>query len=753
MKSKLLKKLLLFAGMLTTFSVGYGVVAQAYPSGGVYGRGEHRGYFVNTYDNWGTYVLPATYSGNAIPSDINNATELINFIKGSNGLASSNNQRRTGAAFIIQTMIGTARNRPPTAAQIAEWESRVRDAANEGRINWYFNYSYNINSYFQGTGSGSNPNDDAFYDDAGTATTIVFTNSSGTITYGIRRQCANPVGRGNISWIEDSPNFTMTGRTTVNNATPLPGETIQFRHYLRNSGPGATAPTNIWWITQNMPSQATTGGAASSGTYTSGQEKNVHNENVTIPSTATPGTQYCRRVGWDPVNGTGTRNGRGATVCATVRYDFNLTPLINVEVNGETPPGSVAEEGDEIEFSYFVHNGGATPSRPTNCNIYGLVRNGSYTAPTPADQTSDPGYIPPATGCPRVFPDGTTTDLVTETITATTGNRTICRSLWLNPATHTGGTVGTERCIRIAAKPYLKVYGGDVAAGGGLESAPETCTNNNNGAIISWNRGTSFNYAGAGAQYAAYALSSITDFGTGRGNSVGGTTPSWLSFANSVNVNNPIGQFGGMFGSASCITDYYAQLPGSTSAIPGNVSSMTSGAYGGNGTITLAGGNVNPGENISVFVNGNLYITSNITYPGSWNYENIPLLQVVVRGNIYISGSVTRLDGVFIAQRNGASGGTIYTCASGASAPILTNGAFFNACSNKLTINGAFVANSVEFLRTAGSLSQSTSSESSAASAAGEVFNFNPALWMTQPLQSSDSQNNYDAITSLPPVL
>jgi hypothetical protein len=347
--------------------------------------------------------------------------------------------------------------------------------------------------------------------------------------------------------------------------------------------------------------------------------------------------------------------------------------------------------------------------------------------------------------------------VASETITASAVNQTICRAFWVNPASVTVGAVGTETCIRIVAKPYLKVYGGDVAAGSGLETAPDTCTSNTNAAITSWNKRNTGpvanHYAGAGVQYAGFALRAITDFATGRGNSVGQTTPSWLSFANSTGVNNGNGQYGGTFGSVPCINDYYSLRPTTTTGLPANVTAMVTGTYGATGGVTLTGGNVNPGENITVYIDGNVFINSNITYTPNWSFSNTPLFQLVVRGNIYIGNGVTQLDGVYIAQRNGAVGGTIYTCATAAAAPTLTNGAFYNGCNSKLTVNGAFMANSVEFLRTSGSLSQGTANEPSGASNAGEVFNFNPSLWMVQPLQSGGGAGSYDAITSLPPVL
>jgi hypothetical protein len=460
--------------------------------------------------------------GLAVPFSIDTAWEYLFFIEcklnSTNGNVHVRNQERTGAAFIIQTMIGQATNNPPTAAQLTEWRSRVYAAEAAGQINWNFNWSFNVNSYFQGNpvAGNSSPNDDAFFNGSGSGAAIVF---GGSNPYVLRRQCANPVGNGTVGVLPPNANFATQGRTTVDNASPLPGDTIQFRHYVRNNGPDNTAPTAIWWFAQDMPSLVATGGAASSGTYAAFEEKNVFSESVVIPAGTPAGSQICRRVGWDPVTSGGLRDGRGETVCATVRYDFTLTPLINFTVNGTVPVGSIAELGDSITFNYSVGNSGLTQSQLATCNIYGLSRPGSYAAPAPPDSASDGGYVPPPTGCPRTFPYNSTTAVASETITASAVNQTICRAFWVNPASVTVGAVGTETCIRIVAKPYLKVYGGDVAAGSGLETAPDTCTSNTNAAITSWNKRNTGpvadQYAGAGVQYASFALRAITDFATG----------------------------------------------------------------------------------------------------------------------------------------------------------------------------------------------------------------------------------------------
>jgi hypothetical protein len=61
------------------------------------------------------------------------------------------------------------------------------------------------------------------------------------------------------------------------------------------------------------------------------------------------------------------------------------------------------------------------------------------------------------------------------------------------------------------------------------------------------------------------------------------------------------------------------------------------------------------------------------------------------------------------------------------------------------------VANSIEFLRTGNSLRQSAVGESYTGNSAEAVI-YNPSTWMMQPATSGGGAD-YDAITSLPPVL
>lgn len=467
------------------------------------------------------------------------------------------------------------------------------------------------------------------------------------------------------------------------------------------------------------------------------EKTSVKDDNIYIRNKAGTAVYIIRRACMNPIGAIGPLSDPPS-------LNYNLNPSVNVSINGGGS-NDTAEEGDSIQFTYVVANSGSTPSSATNCNTY----KHDYTAyhDNAANPTGpDPGDVAgPNPGCPRNFGVGSTT-VATETITAA-ANRTYCRKLIVNPYKLNAGARGKEVCIVVANRPYLKVFGGDVAVGGGQ---PGTCTTNADAAISTWNKRAA-SYAGAGAQYAAFAMSTIGDFATAQNLTGGAAEPTGLSFANTA--SDPAnGDFGGSWGSASCIPDYFSKKPATTTNIPANVSAMTTGAYAANGNVTLNGGQVNPGNKVSVYVDGDVYITSDIAYAGNWGYGNIPLFELVVKGNIYVSSNVHRLDGVFISQ-----GGTIYTCATGFAALGISDGAFFNTCNSKLTVNGAFVANSIEFLRTAASLGKSATNETSTVTGAGtsaaEVFNFNPTLWISQPAGSTGTVDNYDAITSLPPVL
>lgn len=433
--------------------------------------------------------------------------------------------------------------------------------------------------------------------------------------------------------------------------------------------------------------------------------------------------------------------------------DYNLNPGIGLEVNGDSA-ATAAEVGDSVRFNYQATNSGADPTPSVNCTIYANVHGGYFpTPPTPTSGNNPAGYSSPPTSCPKVFNAGLN-DIATETITITAANQTICRSLFVSPASPTVTSRGYEICVPVTSKPYVRAFGGDVMAGSGLADSSGVCLPNSNAAIVGWNKRSGGNFAGAGSRHAGFAMKGIRDFATALGSpgGPGATAPSGLSFANTA-TNPGAGDYGGNFNKLPCIPDHYGAKPTTTQSLPATFNGMVSGSYAATGATTINGGVVDRNERISVYVEGDVFINSNITFAaGSWNFSEIPSFRLIVLGNVYVSRSVTQLDGLFVAQKSaGGTGGAFYTCATGLSALPL-NGSLFSACNTKLTVNGTVVADTIHMLRTAGSLAQSSASETSQLNQASEVFNYSPAHWLRQPPATGPTPD-YDAIISLPPVL
>jgi hypothetical protein len=428
--------------------------------------------------------------------------------------------------------------------------------------------------------------------------------------------------------------------------------------------------------------------------------------------------------------------------------EFNLVPTITTSVGG-APITAGVEVGQTIRFSYSINNGGPDPSSTANCVIYRNTHPGYFPTPNPATGSGAAG---PATSCPRTFPLGSTPVAPPEDVTVAAGNQTICRSLFVSPASQTVASLGDEECVPVVNKPYLKVYGGDISAGNGQPTAGGACLNNARAAIISWNRGGGANnYAGASTQFAALAMDAIYNVATSFGNGVGSAPrPGGLAFANTgANAE----RYGGSFGSLPCVADYFATRPGTTMNFTTLGAATTDGAYSltGPGPFTISGA-LPAGARVVLYAEGDVYIDNNITYPANWTTADMPLFQLVVRGNIYIRNTVTQLAGIYIAQPNGGSGGTIYTCTTSA-APLAPSNTLHSSCNSTLTINGAFVAKDVRFLRTRGTLQQSTPGEANSSGNIAEIFNFSPALWMAQPTGVINGPLEYDSITALPPIL
>lgn len=744
---KLSMGLVLATSMAVAFSLGYSMLAKAYPAGGIYGRGEWRGFFSNNLDTSGTYVLPPVFNNGgtmeAFPSYINTAQELIDFLEPRLG-AGYTTQQKTGAAFIINTMsgiLGPSSTRTPSAAQLTTWENIVKTAEAHGRVNWRTNMSYVFNSYYQGASGGScagcADNDDAFYDNvdsnnnpvAGNSPAMVFRDTNGVVIYAIKWLCANPVGNGFNYFVTP---WDATGRSTVSDGNPdpgdtstaittRPGDTLTFNHYIKNNGPGATGVDQIMYNITYYPSGVIWVGNTNSGTYTANQEKNLSSpQTINVPLGAPPGTQYCLRISWDWKNSWGERWGTGVPACATVVSDYNLTPTVTVNQ-------TTAQDGDTVIFTYKIQNTGSSASPNAQCyntNESGTAIGTVFTCSASQVFAGNSGLV--------------TVGTETITIASETPGTTLCRVLHVLPASSTvPNRPSTTTCVVIAKTPYVRFGGNDVWAGGGFASINPSC--NTSAKITTAGRALSgtvpTQYAGSSVEYSAFALNKITSFGSAGWALVGagavGSVPRSLSFANNEADATKLGYYGV---ASHCLTDY-ASLYGSATPLAGgayDVSTRGSGVWRvSSGNLTLHG--TMPAGATQIYLGDNtVTIDGDLKYSASYaNIGALPSLVVITNANINVLAGVRQLDGYYIAQGDGATTGMFRDCW-----PKTSPQAVGDACdTNQLVVNGAVTAAYLELWRSYGALGPTVADRKTPA----ELFNFNPEIYLRNALSNTSS--------------
>lgn len=248
----------LVAVAVTVFTATYYHVTSAACYGGTrHGRTCYRGYFDNVDDRGGSDVLPVISGGQAIPrSSVNSADSLYNLLRAAYN--SNDAQRKTGAAFVYNTMmynraVGTGRG--VSNAEWLELRDRLRGLDNAGKIAWGGNINISINSYWQGTDGGFNPdgvhNDDAFFRNNKNEPGIRIRDYNNQVIYEILRRCANPDGdsRGGLPPVP-AVDYALTPH--VNSISPSSieaGSKVSVAGSVDNVGDVASKPTQ-WEITQ-----------------------------------------------------------------------------------------------------------------------------------------------------------------------------------------------------------------------------------------------------------------------------------------------------------------------------------------------------------------------------------------------------------------------------------------------------------------------------------------------------------------------
>lgn len=744
------------------------------------------GFFKGLYDPLGEPVFP-----NGIPNDIDTAAEFVNMIRanlhctsereGGYILTGYDDQMTTGSAFIVMSMLGW-RPQPGltkhyACGEFTRWQELIYDYDKAGQINWHNNTRWEGNTYFQ------DDHGDAAYVSPGSAFSgtdpLITFHKKGRWAYSIRRACANPVGRLTpLVPLEENPsaapgsiqancNSAVTGRVRdPDTYQPLNVRAIfsdnrgwsQQSNVVRsdpqNSGdpnqtyafPGIPPPDRLanglypWQVivqVQDVPNDnwVTVGGANGNACIVPVAE--CSSSGSTNPQEIDPRTRFNAQ---GPVsfrnNNPQTNRSAQQTALSLQRYGGLGQPYIRVVNQAGTvlvnlqPPTRV-EGPVNGTMTLFGDNMG-----PVEAGQHGVFWG--YT-----------GGLAPA-NCPRTF----------------------------DPSLPGGG----GQVVKVANRPYFSVKNGDISAGGAIASSgtdnpggsgngstPDVmgeCTSplatpeNDKAGLVSWNKGTTA-FSGAGTNYAALAMGSIQDVVSAQNS---GDVPDGLTFAN-ARMNGARTQglwpggnsenFGGGFG-GTCTPNYYDD----TKAVDGPYRANDQhGAPNRALVISKNGAGGTIAEEDTIYVDGDAYITNNITFERNGGYadvSDIPRFTIVARGNIYISPDVTEIHGVLVAQpEDGVTdSGRIYTCApAGIQADpvsVLDRG-LYDSCNKGLAIYGAVSAKQIWFLRTYGTVTPPTSGPPTPS----EHFYFTPEVWLGRPFTSdlSGKMNNYNAVSSLPPIL
>ncbi|MYB39904.1 hypothetical protein F4X86_01240 [Candidatus Saccharibacteria bacterium] len=311
------------------------------------------------------------------------------------------------------------------------------------------------------------------------------------------------------------------------------------------------------------------------------------------------------------------------------------------------------------------------------------------------------------------------------------------------PGNSSHGTIPCTEQVRVAVKPYFKVFHGDVGAGGyfGLANKYDSCGVNNetvirnssgtiDGFIFGHSSGNDYSTAkGSSVQYGVQAHNAIAYFYSASQRPASPTPLKGLSFSNTA--GNP--DWGGDFGETSCISNYWREVeniheepnPGGHTPIDIDLSTIRNNDrkryvlnYGQN--LNIDGFGVNLSDlKATLFVEGegNVYINSDIVNENTagWNDRSeVGYLLIVVRGNIYIDPSVNRIDAVLVAYPdhintgiNRALAGEIWTCYY----PGIDASSHYTSCNSDLIVNGALIAQRVRLGRINNSVIRATTPE------------------------------------------
>ncbi len=553
------------------------------------------------------------------------------------------------------------------------------------------------------------------------------------------------------SSVRDNATGSTSSPITVYAGSP---DTFNFTHTITNNGPDAATYN---WQVQYQVNGGGWGNLSGNGGTASGVGVGGQSHMNTLWSTAGM-TSYCQRVYATPQSTSSGSPTYSAPVC------INVIPLPGCSALGVTSGTTYIQPGDtgiSLKFGFTGASASGLAGKTVAYSVGGVAGSASI---------SNLGG-----GIYGFNLTGVTAPSTISVVAVT----------W-NPSPNLSPAVNCSGSFSVIGAPTYNVFGASVSAGGEFSSVNSgNCSGG--GELAGWFNNSGSNY-GSGSQLAALALIKIVGFAS---NQVIATTPTALTFANDYHPGGtlPTTDYTTDAFSPSLAGDLDYGAPGTTShcltEIPKPTVTTAAGSPFAVNTVATADnyyssstpftindtGSINPGTNVTLFVDGDVYIESNIQYStAGWGSGNVPSFTLEATGNIYIDSSVTELDGMYIARNLPASTkGQIYTCAylSGGVPSLVPNNSLTSVCNKQLVVYGSFVADKINLMRTYGTLHDSSGSPASCVnggapfvpalpytkSCSAEVFYFSPETYLTKPLGAPSSTAGYDYIISLPPVL
>lgn len=479
-----------------------------------------------------------------------------------------------------------------------------------------------------------------------------------------------------------APNWNITATSTINKTTAAPGDRIIWTHNLKNDGPSNT--TDRIYSRLNINGISEWNGSDMAGAYTEGGQgigviRHITDYSIYDVTQDEVGKDLCEQILFQRIdNGS---YGSGNEVCVNIPYSYTLTPIVSIN------PKDVVEDGSSFTVTSSIKNDGATKSKPSNWSLTETVKypNGSTRS------TTNVG------GAGNVIFDQNSPKIVATLTPAASGEAgtKYCYRLAVYPRSGVDDSeVSTETCITIGKKPKVQIIGGNLSAGGLVNTSTSV---KNSRMFGSW------------TEYGVFAVKDISGMASGSAfasnNGLAGYSVcnySTLSFTNvktgASTCSGNTGTIGNYVG-ANTASNVAASFPGGNtindSSVNANNLVSGSGVYIGSksGDLTLSSSTLSAGKSVILKVSGTVTIADNQYYENKtyMNATDLPQL-IIIANNINILDSVTNIDAWLIANN-----GNINTCSNFSG--VLTT----DKCSQKLTINGPVSSKKLFLNRTAGS--------------------------------------------------